>query len=118
MPTKEKNWTPLLTAETKEKEDNAQSQCHDKTDLFILSVRVIMVSLYSCTLVMFITQCGSTAYIGIAQVTWHQPLHLKILVFTFTMHFISHLKKLVLRIDKICCIWYEILAKMQYCSSS
>ena len=28
------------------------------------------------------------------------PVHLKIQVFTFTMHFISHLGKLVLRIDE------------------
>jgi len=44
---------------------------------------------YICT---HIPQCGSTVYIGIAQVTQHQPCTLEIQVFTFTLHF-SYLKK-------------------------
>ena len=37
---------------------------------------------------MVITQCGSTVYIGIAQVTWHQPCTLKNSSFHF--HYAFH----------------------------
>ena len=68
-----------------------------------------------------ITQCGSTVYIGIAQVTRYQPC--TFVNSSFHFHYAFHFtfeeisvksrkgnsnQKMV----KICCIWYEILAKM------
>jgi len=57
---------------------------------------ICILFLHSCLPCLpYITQCGSTVYIGIDQVTQHQSctFHLKIQVFTFTRHFISHLRR-------------------------